>query len=249
MPGRCGQPTTCSTTTAAPGSCGCAAASTGTSTTTSSSRARSTATTPSASGSTARSTRSTTARRRAPACRVTSIASGFRSITSQRLIGNITDLVWNANVAGMENRAVVTFAASRLQFNVVQDDVFTSDTVELVNPDRGLYGFQQTKPFLDARRQHLAVFEDRLKLTSTVRLDRRRKNRADQARSHRVRRQWRAPQRRRLSVLQDFQAGHGPRRLYLGGASRTDILQPERHRRRSRRSPTSSSFVRPSHCC
>ena len=45
----------------------------------------------------------------------------------------------------MENRAVATFAASSLQFNVIQDDAFTSDTVDLVNPDRGLYGFQQTK--------------------------------------------------------------------------------------------------------
>jgi iron complex outermembrane receptor protein len=85
---------------------------------------------------------------------------------SQRLIGNITDLVWNANFGGTENRAVATFAASRLQFDVIQDDAFTSDTVPLVNPDRGLYGFQQTKPFFTHVDNISLSFEDRWKLTS-----------------------------------------------------------------------------------
>ncbi len=67
----------------------------------------------------------------------------------------------------MENRAVTTFAASRLQFDVVQDDAFTSDTVNLVNPSRGLYGFQQTKPFFATLDNISLSFEDRLKLTPT----------------------------------------------------------------------------------
>ena len=34
----------------------------------------------------------------------------------QKLIGNITDLTWNSNIAGMDNRLVTTFAASNLDF-------------------------------------------------------------------------------------------------------------------------------------
>ncbi len=83
----------------------------------------------------------------------------------QHLTGNITDLIWNANVAGIENRFAATFAASSLQFNVVQDDAFTSDFVNLVNPDRGLYGFQQTKDFFTHLNDTSISFEDRLKLT------------------------------------------------------------------------------------
>jgi iron complex outermembrane receptor protein len=89
---------------------------------------------------------------------------------TQRLYGNITDLIWNANFGGTENRAVTTFAASSLQFNVMQDDAFTNDTVSLVNPDRGLYGFQQTKPFLTHVDDISLSFEDRWKLTSSFAL-------------------------------------------------------------------------------
>jgi len=85
----------------------------------------------------------------------------------QRLTGNVTDLTWNSRFAGMENRAVATFAASRLQFNVVQDDAFTSDAVSLVNPDRGFYGFQQTKTFYTHVDNISLSFEDRLKITPT----------------------------------------------------------------------------------
>jgi len=88
----------------------------------------------------------------------------------QRLYGNVTDLAVNGNIAGMDNRFVATFAASSLQFNVVQDDAFTSDTVALVNPDRGLYGFQQTKNFLTHVDNITLSFEDRLKLTSNFAL-------------------------------------------------------------------------------
>ena len=71
----------------------------------------------------------------------------------QRLFGNITDLSWSTNIAGMDNRAVATFAASSLQFNVVQDDFFNNDFVDLVNPARGFYGPQQTKNFYRAPRK------------------------------------------------------------------------------------------------
>ncbi|MEI8152833.1 MAG: TonB-dependent receptor plug domain-containing protein [Hyphomicrobiales bacterium] len=85
----------------------------------------------------------------------------------QKLYGNVTDLVWNANFWGMENRAVTTFAASRLTFNVIQDDFFNEDSVSLVNPARGVYGTQVTKPFFETLDNVSLSFEDRLKITPT----------------------------------------------------------------------------------
>ena len=89
---------------------------------------------------------------------------------SQRLFGNITDLIVNGNIAGMDNRAALTFSASSLQFNVVQDDFFFEDAVNLVNPDRGFYGPQQTKLFLTHLNNLALYFEDRLKITPTFAL-------------------------------------------------------------------------------
>ena len=88
----------------------------------------------------------------------------------QKLYGNVTDLTVNSNIAGMDNRLVTTVAASSLQFNAVQDDAFTSDTVNLVNPNRGLYGLQQTKPFYTHVDNVSLAFEDRLKVTSNFSL-------------------------------------------------------------------------------
>jgi iron complex outermembrane receptor protein len=88
----------------------------------------------------------------------------------QKLYGNVTDLTVNSNISGMDNRFVTTVAASSLQFNVVQDDAFTNDYVNLVNPDRGLYGFQQTKPFYTHVDNVSLAFEDRLKVTSNFSL-------------------------------------------------------------------------------
>jgi iron complex outermembrane recepter protein len=88
----------------------------------------------------------------------------------QKLYGNVTDLTVNSNIFGMDNRLVTTVAASSLQFNVVQDDFFTNDYVNLVNPDRGLYGLQQTKPFYTHVDNVSLAFEDRLKVTSNFSL-------------------------------------------------------------------------------
>jgi iron complex outermembrane receptor protein len=88
----------------------------------------------------------------------------------QKLSGNVTDLTVNSNIAGLDNRFVATFAASSLQFNVVQDDFFNNDFVDLVNPDRGLYGTQQTKNFFTHVDNISLSFEDRLKLTSNFAL-------------------------------------------------------------------------------
>jgi iron complex outermembrane receptor protein len=88
----------------------------------------------------------------------------------QKLYGNVTDLTINTNVAGFDNRFVATVAASSLQFNVVQDDFFNNDFVNLVNPDRGLYGTQQTKNFYTHVGNVSLSLEDRIKLTSNFAL-------------------------------------------------------------------------------
>ena len=88
----------------------------------------------------------------------------------QKLYGTITDLIATNNIAGMDNRTVMTVATSRLQFNVVQDDFFYEDAVNLINPDRGLYGPQQTKPFFTHLDDVSFAMEDRLKVTQTFAL-------------------------------------------------------------------------------
>ena len=85
----------------------------------------------------------------------------------QRLYGAVSDLTVNSSIAGMENRFAATLAASNLQFNVVQDDFFNNDLVNLVNPDRGFYGPQQTKPFFTHLDNMSLTLEDRLKITPT----------------------------------------------------------------------------------
>jgi iron complex outermembrane recepter protein len=89
---------------------------------------------------------------------------------AQRLYGNITDLTVNSNVGGMDNRFVATVAASSLQFNVSQDTLFFNDTVDLINPDRGLYGPRSDEKIYTHLDTASLSFEDRLKLTSTFAL-------------------------------------------------------------------------------
>ncbi len=89
---------------------------------------------------------------------------------AQRLYGNITDLTVNSNIGGMDNRFVATVAASSSQFNVSQDTLFFSDTVDLINPDRGLYGPRSDEKIYTHLDTVSLSFEDRLKLTSTFAL-------------------------------------------------------------------------------
>ena len=162
----------------------------------------------------------------------------------QRLSGNVTDLIWNSNFAGMDNRFAATFAASSLQFNVTQDDFFNNDFVSLVNPDRGFYGAQQTKNFYTHVDNVSLSFEDRLKLTKTFALIG--GIRVEQIKLDRTAFDVDGVLRTAdgYPFSKTFSPDDRPRRLYLGGASRSDLLQPIRHRRRSRRAPTSSLFGR-----
>jgi len=89
---------------------------------------------------------------------------------SQRLVGNITDLIWNANIAGFDNRLVTTLSSSYLDFVRPGAANFPDDYVSLVNPDRGLYGLLTTQQQTARIDNEALSFEDRVKLTRTFAL-------------------------------------------------------------------------------
>jgi len=88
----------------------------------------------------------------------------------QKLIGNITDLTWNSNVAGMDNRLVTTFAASNLDFVRPGAANFPGDSVSLVDPARGIYGLLTTQQQSARIDNESLSLEDRLKVTRTFAL-------------------------------------------------------------------------------
>src|SRR5215470_1624652 len=64
----------------------------------------------------------------------------------QRQFGNMTDLTWNTNINGMDNRAVFAVGASRLEFGRPGMAQFPDlDPVSLTNPDRGTFGTLVTR--------------------------------------------------------------------------------------------------------
>lgn len=89
---------------------------------------------------------------------------------SQRLVGNITDLVWDANIAGFDNRLVTTLSSSYLDFVRPGAANFPGDSVDLVDPDRGFYGLLTTKQQTARIDNEALSFEDRLKLTRSFAL-------------------------------------------------------------------------------
>jgi iron complex outermembrane receptor protein len=88
----------------------------------------------------------------------------------QTLLGNKSELQWDGSLAGRPNRVVVGLELSKLDFNRPGAANFPSDSVTLVDPDRGLYGplvvQQQAARILNTA---LAV-EDRLKVTQALSL-------------------------------------------------------------------------------
>ena len=88
----------------------------------------------------------------------------------QKLVGNITDLTWNSNLAGMDNRLVTTLAASNLDFTRPGSAIFPQDQVSLVDPTRGTFG-PLTTQLQTARIDNESLsLEDRLKITRTFAL-------------------------------------------------------------------------------
>ncbi|MGV7212333.1 TonB-dependent receptor [Bradyrhizobium sp. UFLA05-112] len=89
---------------------------------------------------------------------------------SQRLVGNVTDLTWDANIAGFDNRLVTTFAASDLDFVRPGAANFPHDLVTLVDPARGYYGPLTTQQQTARIDNEALSFEDRLKITRSFAL-------------------------------------------------------------------------------
>jgi iron complex outermembrane recepter protein len=96
--------------------------------------------------------------------------SQFYVAHNQTLVGNITDLTWNTNIFGLDNRLVTTVAASSLDFNRPGAANFPGDSVPLGNPDPGLYGLLTIQNQSAYINNESLSFEDRLKLTQTFAL-------------------------------------------------------------------------------
>lgn len=96
--------------------------------------------------------------------------SRFYVAHSQRLVGNITDLTWDSNIAGFDNRLVTTLSSSYLDFVRPGAANFPGDSVDLVDPNRGFYGLLTTKQQTARIDNEALSFEDRLKLTQTFAL-------------------------------------------------------------------------------
>ena len=89
---------------------------------------------------------------------------------SQRLVGNITDLIWDANIAGLDNRLVTTLSSSYLDFVRPGAANFPAIPSRWSIPTRGYYGLltmQQQTARID---NESLSFEDRLKLTRSFAL-------------------------------------------------------------------------------
>jgi iron complex outermembrane recepter protein len=89
----------------------------------------------------------------------------------QNLIGNNTDLTWDSYLYGMENRLAAQLQVSRNKITFTQHaGGFPDDTVDVINPSRGLYGVFEP----DIRNKQLDTLavsvEDRLKLTPQLAL-------------------------------------------------------------------------------
>ncbi|MGQ0683114.1 TonB-dependent receptor [Bradyrhizobium sp.] len=88
----------------------------------------------------------------------------------QKLAGNITDLTWDTNIAGMDNRLVTTVAANALDFVRPGAANFPHDQVTLVDPARGYYGLLTTQQQTARIDNESLSFEDRLKISRTFAL-------------------------------------------------------------------------------
>jgi len=86
----------------------------------------------------------------------------------QQVAGNITDLVLNSALFGMENRFAGSLQLSRNDIQFAQEgnpDTFPADSVSVLNPDPGFYGVPQPN-IRNSRLDDVALsIEDRLKIT------------------------------------------------------------------------------------
>ncbi|MFI8617517.1 TonB-dependent receptor [Acidovorax sp. NPDC077693] len=88
----------------------------------------------------------------------------------QTSVGNKTELQWDSQVAGRDNRLVAAFEYSDLDFIRPGAANFPGDSVSLVNPARGTYGPLTQQRQTTGIRNTVLALEDRLKLTPSVAL-------------------------------------------------------------------------------
>jgi iron complex outermembrane receptor protein len=83
---------------------------------------------------------------------------------NQHLYGNNTDLKWDSNPFGMDNRFAAQFQVSRNTLTFSQfAGGFPEDTVAVLNPDRGFFGILEPDTINKQLNIAALSFEDRLK--------------------------------------------------------------------------------------
>ena len=156
--------------------------------------------------------------------------SRFYVAHSQRLVGNITDLTWDANIAGFDNRLVTTLSSSYLDFVRPGAANFPERFRRSGRSQPRLLRPAHDQAADRAYRQRGAVVRGPAEADADLLADRRPAGRAYRARPQLDRRQRSGE--RGLPVLEILGARHRPHRLHLGSRSGPDLLQPVRHRRR-----------------
>ena len=86
----------------------------------------------------------------------------------QQLLGNTTSLQWDSKIGGMYNRLVTSLGFSTLDFTRPGAANFPSDSVSVVNPERGTYGLLKTQRQTAQIDNVSLSVEDRLKLTPSL---------------------------------------------------------------------------------
>ncbi|UFZ02735.1 TonB-dependent receptor [Bradyrhizobium ontarionense] len=89
---------------------------------------------------------------------------------NQNMVGNNTDVTWNSNILGLDNRLVTGFEVYHLDFARPGAAIYPYDQVSLVDPVRGYYGELQTQRQTAAIDSFAINLEDRLKITNNFAL-------------------------------------------------------------------------------
>nr|WP_244424433.1 TonB-dependent receptor [Bradyrhizobium sp. BTAi1] len=90
---------------------------------------------------------------------------------NQNMVGNNTDVTWNSNILGMDNRMVTGFEVYHLDFaRPGAASIAPPDQVSLVDPVRGYYGTLQTQRQTAIIDSFAINLEDRLKITNNFAL-------------------------------------------------------------------------------
>ncbi len=89
---------------------------------------------------------------------------------NHNMVGNTTDLTWNANLFGLANRLVTAVESSHTDFTRPGAAIFPGDSIPLTGFDRGVYGPLGTQLQTATIDSVVLNLEDRLKLTNNFAL-------------------------------------------------------------------------------